>query len=93
MSRYSKKSEPAKVEKAVAYRSQNDGCYHAGIYYPPGELLPEMPLHCLNVHLGGGNVEMVEVSPCEIPVMPEPTPEEVIEVIEQIIEDENLATL
>jgi len=73
-----KKSSPS-----VTYRSANQGCYHAGVFYAPGEVLPEMPLHCLNVHLSGGNVELVE----------EPTPEEVVEVINQVIEDERLATL
>ena len=83
----------AEAKPAIAYKAQNDGCYHAGVYYAPGDILPEMPLHCLNVHLGGGNVEMVEVSPEEIPVIPEPTPEAVIEVIDQIIEDDHVATL
>lgn len=70
----------------IVYRSANNGCYHAGIYYPPGELLPEMPVACLNVHLGGGNVEMVESTP-------EPTPEEIVEVIDQILEEENAESL
>jgi hypothetical protein len=83
-------------QPTVAYRSKNQGCWHSGVYYEPGVLLPEMPLRCLNVHMSGGNVEMVEVADTETiePVEPEsPDVDDTIAVINQIIDDEQRATL
>jgi hypothetical protein len=88
-----KKSETS--QPTVASRSKNQGCYPAGVYYAPGELLPAMPLRCLNVHMSGGNVEMVEVEAETIePAEPEsPDVDDTIAVINQIIDDEQRPTL
>jgi hypothetical protein len=89
MARKKADSQPV-TPVGIAYKSVNQGCYHAGVYYAPGELLPAMPLHCLNLHIGGGNVEMVEVDPTQTIEAVELTPETVVEIIDQVSKDDPL---
>ena len=68
------KSEPVSSPvPAIAYRVVRHGCFHEGKFYDIGDILPPMPVACLNVHLP--NVEMVEAPT----VTPEPEPEPIPE--------------
>ncbi len=50
------RAKPAKIK---AYRVARHRCVHAGVSYEVGDILPELPLDSLNVHLP--NLELVEV--------------------------------
>lgn len=70
----------------TAYRVVRNSCIHAGKTYEIGDVLPELPLALLNVHLP--NLELVEVEEiCVDGACPMPTPEKAVEVITQVEED------
>jgi hypothetical protein len=56
-----------KAEPAIAYRVIKKSCWHRGVEYKIGDILPPMSVPELNVHLI--NVELVEV-----PAEPEAEP-------------------
>jgi hypothetical protein len=62
-----RKKEPT----AIAYRVAKHSCWHRGVEYKVGDILPPMSVPELNVHLI--NVELAEVPP-------EPEAEPVVEV-------------
>ena len=75
------KSQP---ELKKAYRVCRNSCIHAGIEYSVGDILPDLPLSALNVHLP--NLELVEVEEV-LSFDPEPSPETAIAIIDQVTED------
>lgn len=52
----------------MCYRVKQNVCVHAGVTYEVGDIMPELALEYLNVHLP--NLEIVDSTPA-----PEPTPE------------------
>lgn len=73
-------------ELKKAYRVCRNSCFHAGIEYSVGDILPDLPLPALNVHLP--NLELVEVE--EVLAFdpdPEPSPETAIAIIDQVEAD------
>lgn len=52
----------------MQYRVKQHACVHAGVTYEVGDIMPELPVEYLNVHLP--NLEIVDGTPA-----PEPTPE------------------
>lgn len=74
-----KRSTTSKPELKKAYRVVRNSCVHAGIEYKVGDILPELPLAALNVHLP--NLELVEVE--EVLVDDATEPETAIAIIDQ----------
>lgn len=70
-----RKKEPT----AIAYRVAKHSCWHRGVEYKVGDILPPMSVPELNVHLV--NVELVEV-----PAEPEAEP--AVEVEAKAMQDE-----
>ena len=77
-----RKSEP-KSNLIKAYRVARNSCFHAGIEYKVGDIIPELPIALLNVHLP--NLELVEVE--EVLVDDETDPETAIAIIDQVEAD------
>lgn len=58
-------------------------CYHKGVEYKPGDILPDLTVDQLNVHLPCIELVELELENCPVPVpVPEPAPE--IEVDESV---------
>jgi hypothetical protein len=78
------KSDKLAPKMKTAYRVVRNSCVHSGITYEIGDIMPELPLALLNVHLP--NLELVEVEEVcvEDEACPMPEPETVVEVITQV---------
>ena len=70
-------------QKVKAYRVARHQCVHGGVVYAVGDILPDLPLEALNVHLP--NLELVEVEDCPSGKCPMPAVE-VVELIDQFEE-------
>ena len=76
-----RKPSPPKAAK-ISYRVVRNSCFHAGTEYKQGDIMPDLPIAALNIHLP--NLELVEVEDCVggCP-LPEPDPVEIITQVEE----------
>ena len=75
------RSKPCPLPKAakLSYRVIRNSCFHAGTEYKVGDIMPELPIAALNIHLP--NLELVEVEEVHV------EPETAIAIIDQVNDD------
>lgn len=52
----------------MQYRVKQHVCIHAGVEYNVGDIMPQLPVELLNVHLP--NLEVVDSAPATPPTVP-----------------------
>jgi len=73
-----RKTAPIAASK-LSYRVVRNSCFHAGVEYKIGDIMPELAIAALNVHLP--NLELVEVEEVFV------APETAIAIIDQVEAD------
>jgi len=83
MTKSRKPAQPQPKPSKLSYRVVRNSCFHAGIEYKIGEVMPDLPIALLNIHLP--NLELVEVE--DVLVDDETDPETAIAIIDQVEAD------